>query len=336
LIENVDRAAVSESGTLVYTPETQNAAVPAQTLVWVDRQGKEDPLSAPPNIYGQPKISPDGTRVALAVGASMDIWIWDIARKTMTRLTFDKTNELVPIWTPDSKRIAYFSFHENANSGGVYWKAADGTGEVEKLAAMPRALMPWSFSSDGKFLLMQELTSLTHADIGMLSMEGDHVRKLLLHSEYAQAQPKISPDGQWLAYHSTESTGVAFKGEVFVRPFPDVNKGKWQISTGGGSCPLWSPDGRELFYLSEDNSAMAVSMETKPAIRFGTPRVLFKSKYQGVTESSGTPWDVHPDGKRFIMIKPPEAAQSQASAPRPKIHIVLNWFEELKQRVPIK
>jgi serine/threonine protein kinase/Tol biopolymer transport system component len=339
VIEGVQRAAVSGSGTLVYTPVAPTPAEGAQTLVWVNREGKEEPLAAPANNYAQPKISPDGRRIALAIGPMLneDIYIWDIIRKTMTRLTFDKSREMVPVWTPDSKRIVYHSQHENATTGGVYWKAADGTGEVEKLCSAPdRTIFPWSLSTDGKSLLMQELISNVHADIGLLSMEGDHVRKLLLHSEYSQAQPEISPDGRWLAYSSTESTGVALKGEVYVRPFPEVDKGKWQISTKGANSPIWSPDGRELFYLDEDGFAMAVSVETKPAISFGTPKVLFKNKYLGLTGSSGTPWDIHPDGKRFLMIKLPEPALSQANAPRPKINIILNWFEELKQRVPVK
>jgi len=153
-----------------------------------------------------------------------DLYIWDFVRKTFTKLTFDKTREIAPIWTPDSKRIVFWSNHEDP-VGGVYGKAADGTGTVEKLLSAPdRNLFPWSISSDGKYLLMQELTSLVHADIGMLSMEGDHARKLLLHGEYSQAQPKISPDGRLMAYASSESTGVAMKGEVFVRPFPRLRK----------------------------------------------------------------------------------------------------------------
>jgi serine/threonine protein kinase/Tol biopolymer transport system component len=339
VIEGVNKAAISGSGTLVYTPVVPASAGGAQTLVWVNREGKEEALAAPPNNYGQPKISPDGRRIALAVGPveNEDIFVWDIIRKTMTRLTFDKSEEMVPVWTPDSKRIVYYSNHENLAAGGVYWKASDGTGEVEKLCSAPdRTIFPWSLSNDGKSLLMQELISNVHADIGLLSMEGDHARKLLLHSDYSQAQPQISPDGKWIAYSSTESTGVPLKGDVYVRPFPEVDKGKWQISTKGANSPIWSPDGRELFYLGEDGFAMAVSVETKPAISFGTPKVLFKNKYLGLTGSSGTPWDIHPDGKRFLMIKLPEAAPSQATAPRPKINIILNWFEELKQRVPLK
>jgi serine/threonine protein kinase len=340
VLGNGHQCAFSDAGTLVYIPGTTTAAEsPKQTLVWVDMNGKEEPIAAPPNTYSQPKISPDGTRVALAVGplVNEDIYIWDFVRETLTRLTFDKTREIVPIWTPDSKRILYYSNHENVDAGGLYWRAADGTGAVEKLCSdQDRLLMPWSISGDGKYLLIMELLALTHADIGMLSMEGDRTHKLLLQSEYAQAQPTISPDGRWMAYSSTESTGVAFKGDVFMRPFPDVDQGKWQVSTGGGSSPLWSPDGRELYYLSNENDLMVVSVQTEPSPILGTPKILFESTYLGLTSTSGTPYDIHPDGKRFLMIKPPASADSESTAETPrKIIIVTNWFEELKQRVSV-
>ena len=324
--------AYSNSGTLVYLPGTVSLPASGRTLVWVDRAGKEEPLEAPPNAYAFPKISPDGTRVALAINTGgLDIWIWDLVRNTMTRLTFDKKTNEQSIWTPDGKRIVYNSQRESS-LGGVYWKAADGTGEDEKLASTPdRLLLPWSWSSDGKALVMTEVNLDDRHDIGMLSMEGDRVRKpLLQHEGYNEAQPKISPDGRWMAYMSDESG----QAEVYVRPFPEVNKGRWQVSTSGGGWPLWSPNGRELFYLSND-SAMVVAVETKPTLSFGTPKTLFRSTYVGSNRTGGTSWDISPDGKRFLMIKPPPSIASAGGAPQ-KINIVLNWFEELKQRVPSK
>jgi eukaryotic-like serine/threonine-protein kinase len=261
----------------------------------------------------------------------------DFGRKTLTKLTFEKGTEIQPIWTPDGKRIVYSSSREAPN--GIYWKSADGTGEVEKLAsAADRQLLPYSWSSDGKTLVTAEMVTLTNLDIGTLSMEGDRTRKPLLQTEYIESMPQISPDGRWMAYTSNEAIGVPLKGDIYVRPFPEVNKGKWQVSTGGGSCPLWAPDGRELFYLSDDACIMAVQVETKPTLSFGTPKKLFKNTYLGLTWAEGTPWDISRDGKRFLMIKLPAStgALSAAAAPRPKINIVLNWFEELKQRVPVK
>jgi serine/threonine-protein kinase len=131
-----------------------------------------------------------------------------------------------------------------------------------------------------------------------------------------------------MAYMSDESG----QNEIYVRPFPEVNKGRWQVSTSGGSWPLWSPNGRELFYLSND-SAMAITVETGPTLSFGTPKTLFQSTHASSGRTGGSAWDISPDGKRFLMIK--EAASTSKEAPR-KINIVLNWFEELKQRVPVK
>jgi len=332
IVQNVEWYAVSDAGTLAYVPTgpgTEDGD--GRTLIWVDRKGKEEALHAPPANYHYPKISPDGTRVALTavIDDNMDIWIWDPVRESRTRLTFDKALEMLPVWTPDGKRIVFASDREGHR--GIYWKAADGTGTEEKLALIPgRALMPWSWSSDGKTLLiMNSDSAFSKYGIGTLSMEGNHAGKMVLEDEFGQANPNTSRDGKYVAYLSAES-GHA---EIYVRPFPEVNKGKWQISNGGGDTPLWSPDGRELFYISGD-AVMAVSVETEPTFNCGKPRVLFKGSFvAGYGESP--PWDISPDGKRFLMIKPPQSSAS-AGEPQRKINIVLNWFEELKQKVPVK
>jgi eukaryotic-like serine/threonine-protein kinase len=330
MVEGVSEIAISDSGTLVYIPQTPSAAAPGRTLVWVDKNGKEEPLGAPPNNYRYPNISPDGTRVAVTIdAANADIWVWDFVRKTLTRLTFDEKPELQSIWTPDGKRIVFASGSLGPND--VCWKAADGTGGVERVISAPDlVLMPWSCTSDGKTLVVQETDQAGKWDIGMLSMEGDHARKSLLYEKSIEIQPKISPDGRWMAYTSDESG----RNEVYVRPFPDVDKGKWQASTSGGAAPLWSPDGREFFYLSEENTVMAIAVETKPTFSLGTPKTLFRSMNIGSTPGEGTPWDIGPDGKRFLMMKEPQATPSAGTGPR-KINIVVNWFEELKQRVPV-
>jgi serine/threonine-protein kinase len=161
----------------------------------------------------------------------------------------------------------------------------------------------------------------------MLSIEGDRAHKTLLQANYSENEPRISPDGRWMAYASDESR----KNEIYVRPFPDVNKGRWQVSTNGGETPLWSPDGRELFYLNGD-AVMAVAVATKPTFNIvGTPQILFRGTY--VPSREHDTWDIAPDGKRFLMMK--EAGVTAGGGPR-KINIVVNWFEELKQRVPSK
>jgi hypothetical protein len=139
-----------------------------------------------------------------------------------------------------------------------------------------------------------------------------------------------------MAYCSSEETKDFQLSEVYIRPFPDIEKSKTKVSTDGGTCPLWSPDGKELFYLSEDNSVMAVDVKKEPTLSLGTPRKLFQSEYLPFNESTGTPpWDIHPDGDRFIMIKPPPGTSATASMGPRKIIIVTNWFEELKQRMSV-
>jgi serine/threonine protein kinase len=338
IVEGSIQSAVSDAGTLVYIPgETASGTTEqGRTLVWVNREGKEEPLGTPPHEYMYPKISPDGRRIALSVVADdssgIDIWIWDVVRKNLTRLTFDKKLALPPVWTLDGKRIVYWSDHEIPDSGAIYWKPADGTGEAEKLGSAPdRRLLPYAFSSDGKTLVLNEVIAQVTVDLGIFSMDDSHTREPLLNSESVESQPTVSSDGRWLAYASDESGRI----EIYVRPFPEVNKGKWQASTNGGTSPLWAPDGRELYYLDPDNSVMSVAVDTKAALSLGTPKVLFRSPYVGFSITGGTPWDINPDGKRFLMMKPPTTEEGQpANQPR-KIIIVKNWFEELKQRVPV-
>jgi serine/threonine-protein kinase len=331
------QSAISRSGTLIYLPDT-TASIgrgPERSLVWVDRQGKEEPITAAPNNYQSPRISPDATKVALAIedGEKNDIWIWDVVRENMTRLTFNESSGM-PLWTLDGKRIAFISGW--GDKVGVYWKAADGTGKDEILVSKPgRILFPSSWSSDGDALVTTGISG-NNFDIGSLSMEGDHEWKPLLQEEYGELQPQISPDGQWMAYTSNESG----KPEIYVRPFPDVDSGRWQVSTDGGVNPLWSPDGRELYYIRDNNEGrmvMAVSAETEPTFKAGKPETLFQapSIVLGSMEALNI-WDISPDGKRFIMMKSLLQTENESSEKaRSKINIVVNWFEELKERVPV-
>jgi eukaryotic-like serine/threonine-protein kinase len=332
VVTNINLMDISQTGTLVYSAPVAPAAQARRELVWVNRQGKEEPIAAQPDAYYSGlKISPDGTRLALAVGTNLesDIWIWNFVRKTMTRLTFDKGEDALPVWSPDSKRIAFHTHKKNAR-GSLYSRAADGTGEDEAIGSfLGKEVFPWSWSSDGKNLFVQAgVRSAT--DIEVLSIEGERKYRVLLKETYAQMQPKISPDGRWLAYTSDESGQM----QIYVRPFPDVNKGKWQISANGGSSPLWSRDGRELFYCGSD-AVIAVPVRTEPAFYFETGKVLFQGKYSA--DWSGRVWDISSDGKRFLMMKEAATIATPAAAEAPrKINIVLNWFEELKQRVPTK
>ncbi|MBP1610313.1 MAG: serine/threonine protein kinase, partial [Acidobacteria bacterium] len=346
ILQGIGNAAVSNSGTLVYVLQPKlaagstGAASSEYTLVWVDRGGKEEPVLTTPNSCLCLRMSPDATRMALAfiTNTNEDIWIWDIARKTRTRLTFDDAKDYTPIWTHDSQWIFFGSSRNGTFS--IYRKPANGTGQEEKLISVQdREIWPWSWSGDGKSLLLTEAAfAPMQSDISMLSMESNRARTALLSEKYFETDPQISPDGQWMAYSSDESGQY----EVYVRGFPDVNKDRWQVSNGGGVSPLWSPDGRELFYRSGD-ATMAVAVITKPTFKPGNPKTLFTGMYFSYRPygTAYTPWDISPDGKRFIMVKPPKpvdgaAEKSSSTVPQPKINIVVNWFEELKRQVPVK
>jgi serine/threonine-protein kinase len=173
-------------------------------------------------------------------------------------------------------------------------------------------------------------------DIGMMSMEGSRERKALLQEKHWEWGAQISPDGRYMAYQSDESG----KMEIFVRTFPDVNKDKWPVSSGGGNSPLWNPDGRELFYRSGDET-IAVAVETEPTFKRGNSRVLFRGTYLTQSLSMASPatqWDIHPKEKKFLMIKPPASAgaASADAKPQQKIIVVLNWTEELKRLATAK
>jgi serine/threonine-protein kinase len=333
VVEGVFRAGgapqydVSDSGTLVYMPAAGPAAGGQYSLVWVDREGKEEPLKAEPKAYERLKMSPDGTRVALSINTADgrgDIWIYDLVRGTMTRLTLDEGRTGESQWTLDGERII-FGYARGSNYG-IYWKSAAGTGKAEQIASLPDGdIWPESLLSDGNTLLFGQYGAGTGNNIGMLSLEGDRTPKSLMQEKYDEANPQISPDGRWLAYQSNESGQY----EVYLRPFPDMDSDKrWQVSTSGGFEPLWSPDRRELFYRSGD-TVMTVPVQTEPIFRLGTPQKLFTGRYRD-------DWDIHPDGKRFLMLKASAAADEKPVTEAPKIVVVLNWLEELKRRVPVK
>ena len=204
---------VSATGSLVYIPGSGGGG-DVVTLAWVDRDGDEESIPAPPREYGRPRVSPDGTRVAvdIADGDIRDIWIWDLARETLTQLTFDEAADNYPLWTPDSARVVFTSARED---GGLFWKAADGTGQVERLA--DGLARPYAWAADGRLIFEQG------QDIGVLTMEGERTVEMLLDADFSVGEPALSPDGRWLAHYSNE-TGQPL---IYVQPYPNVDDGLW-------------------------------------------------------------------------------------------------------------
>jgi serine/threonine protein kinase len=334
--------AVCDSGTMIYMPGTVGAGSGeiGRTLVWVDRKGNEEPLAAPPRQYNGARISPDGTKIALTFlkDGNRDIWIWDQLRKTMDRLTSDPAPDVCPLWTPDGRQVVFAS--ERNEGMQIYRKSADGTGKDELLGSVPGLnAFPGTWFHDGKALIVEEGRIEGIANIGVLSMDSSHKHnELLKDQKYFCVQPQISPNGNWMAYTSGES-GQG-QPEIYVRPFPAVDTGRYKVSTGGGDSPLWSQDGREIYYHSGD-AIMAVPVRTVPTFSLETPRVLFRGFY-GFPQAtllgqmnvlSMKSWDITPDGKRFLMIREAGAGAPEGIGPR-KIIVVMNWMEELKQQVP--
>jgi serine/threonine-protein kinase len=314
-------------GSLVYVPGGPQAGSDL-TMVWVDHKGAAQPLPAPPHAYRNPRLSPDGRQVALdiAEAGKLDIWIYDLMRDILTRLTFEGLNDFAA-WTPDGKRVAYRT--QRAGSWNIFWKAADNSGAEERLTTSQLSTSPQSFLPDGRSVVYAQQDPKTGWDLGVLPLEGERKPQPFLQTSFNERGPQVSPDGRWVAYSSDESG----RYEVYVRPFPGPG-GRWQISTDGGAEVTWSRRGNELFYRTggQREKMMAMEIQTQPSFVPGRPRLLFEGPYASNVGPGGSQanYSPAPDGQRFLMLKATEQQETALT----QINVVLNWFEELKRRVP--
>jgi serine/threonine-protein kinase len=317
--------AIANDGSLFYVRGSASV-VPPRTLVWVDRKGRQDAIKAPARAYTYARLSPDDTRIALdARDQQNDIWIWDLARETLQRLTTDPGLNRMPVWTPDSQRVAFTV--ERDGTEVIYWQQADGSGAPERLSVGSATQGPASFSPDGKRLVFD--TPLTAPfDIGLLTLDGKRHEEMLIKTKFSEGNGMVSRDGQWLAYESTESG----RSEVYLAPFPNVAAQKIPVSNGGGTRPLWSKDGRELFYYVTPDTIMSVPVTLGPQPVLGKPVVVVKGPY-AVALNSGRHYDVSRDGQRFLLLVDAPAADGQKPE-APELRFVQNWTEELKAKVP--
>ena len=338
LVENVAEAssgvaqfAIATNDTVVYVPRDAIDGALVRTLVWVDRDGREEPIHAPPRSYYDPRLSPDGTRVALEI--ENDIWILDLPRLTLTRLTADPAFESVPIWTPDGREIIFTSGRSGRSTLdplNLFRRLIDGTRTIERLTQADTARqVPYSVTPDGAALIFREHSTHPGGDSGdvmLMSLVGRRDSKPLVQTPFREMNAELSPDGRWLAFQSDESG----RDEIYVRPFPDVSAGKWPVSSGGGTRPLWARNGQELFYESA-RSLMRVPLTIGSTFEPGPPTRLFEGPYfYNVLERM---YDVSPDGRRFLMIK--EHRPSDASAPSARL-IVVRTSAALKRGVGAK
>jgi serine/threonine-protein kinase len=304
--------AISQNGTLAYL-QGGSAERSLRSLIWIDRQGREESIDAPPRYYGVVRVSPDGTRAVVDVrDKESDVWVWDFTRRTLARVTFDGS-AANPVWTPDGQRIIFES------GKAVMSRRADGTGAVDVLLKSASRPLTKAVTPDGRAIIVQDASTETGNDFMLLTNGSPTSFKPLLR---AATNPTLSPDGRWLAYDSNESG----RGEVYVRPFPAVDEGRWQISPDGGGEPLWSRDGRELFFI-HDGELMTVPVQPSDVFQWSKPAPVFNvARFQ----SNGRRYDVSPDGRRFLLIKS-NADDDLASV---GMVVVVNWLEELKRLLP--
>jgi serine/threonine-protein kinase len=323
---------VSEDGVLVYGgPAVTNSLAP-RSLVWVDRAGTRTVAVREARPYRFPSLSNDGRHVS--VGIVDDIWVIDLERQSSTRLTNeDRVPALraragvgapVPtsVWTPDSKRIT-FSSMTSLNSYALEWTNADGSGGRETLMRQNIFLQPGGWTPDGNTLVFYQLKTAEHGrDIWMFQRSRKSAQSLV-ETRFQERAPRLSPDGRWLAFVSNSSG----RDQVYVRSFPQQIEQKTVSSDGGGE-PLWSRDGRELFYR-RDNQVFVVDVKSSPTLTVSPARVLFEGPYATSEPGGQIPnYDIAPDGKRFLMV----AGESSSPPQVQNLSVVLNWFEELKLR----
>jgi Tol biopolymer transport system component len=297
-------------------------------LVWVDRAGNAESLPMPARPYLHPRISPDGARIAVEVeGPTHDFWLYDLARGIMTKETTDGISHW-PVWTPDSARVSYRRWINNAFS--MWWEPADRSAPPERLTDVGRGQSPASWSPGGRVVAFTQVNPETGADVYVLDMAGDRKPRPFAQTRFTEGSPKFSPDGRWIAYTSNESG----RNEIYVQAYPGPGA-KIQVSLNGGTDAVWRPRGGELYYR-EAGKMMAVQVDTRGSFQSSRPKLLWTGSYaHGLGSQCGPPgatssnYDVTADGQRFLMIKTDEIAPAQ-------VNVVLNWTEELKRILQAK
>jgi dipeptidyl aminopeptidase/acylaminoacyl peptidase len=313
---------VATNGTLVYVPASAVSRVP----VWVDRNGVEVAIKGPgDHQYMVPRLSPDGRRLAFhdSAAGEYDVWIQDLERGTVERLTPDLGRDSEPIWSPDSARIAYFSTGQPGGPG-IFVRRADGTGSPARLTNGTHLPVYWS--ADGKWLAYGDfgdrgISVATVSALMAVDIDGDHTPRELLKGNAG----RISPTERWIAVSSTANGPY----EIYVHPFPDVSAGRWRISTDGGTNATWAPDGKTLFYR-QGLAMMAVDVIGDDPSKWPKPRMLFQGEY--LFDTGPIHFDAARDG-RLLMVKTGTPGGNEA--PRQFV-VVQNWFEELRRLAPRK
>ena len=315
----------SPAGALIYARGASGSA--DRTIVRVGRSGVRAPIDTSWfGAFATPELSPDGQHLAIGVGSAvggLNIWVKQLDHGPFTRLSFGGSDRR-PAWSPDGHLVAFV--RDTAGSGIVVARPFDGSGPDRELVRLDRQIQEVTWSRDGRWLLVRtDNTSAGAGDILGVRTGGDATPVPLVATPFTELHPALSPNGHWLAYSSNES-GVS---ELYVRPFPDTDKGRWQISNGGGSEPRWSLDGRELFYLDGAGRLVAAQVAAGSAFAVTALRPLFDVTGL-VTDPYHQSYEVSPDGRSFFFVG---SRQPGAGAPSPQLVWVDNWFADVRARL---
>lgn len=324
---------VSNTGALVYVPG--GAQRQLRQMAWLDRDGRQSPLSAAAAIFNDPRVSPDGRRIAVSISAGAtgsDIWIYEWARDAMSRLTFDPQNDQDPLWL-DASHLVYHRQTPGVQGREMFWQPADGTGEAKRLVEGQSAPIAISWHPGGKLIAAHDSGRPTSPDLFTLPMTGDArsgwqagTPVTFLATPFNESEPAFSPDGRWLAYQSNE-TG---RFEVYVRSFPGPG-GRWQVSVAGGEMPTWSPKGKELlFRVDQQVMVVEYAAAKEGSFSVSAPRRWSETRLADLG-SAVRNFDVHPDGQRVLAVISP-----QGDAARTEVVYVSNFFDELRRLAPVR
>jgi hypothetical protein len=310
----VAKVGVSRSGSLAFL----GGLGARRELALVDREGTVEVLPLPPEPYRNPRFSPNGRRLAFEIGVgspfTADIWIYELAARTLSRLTFDSAS-VGPEWSPDGRRILFT--RRRGDELNLHWVAADGSGVSDTLVAGPGIQAAARLSSDGKILFFQHgarLGRLPVWDIWTMPVDSPSAARPLLANHFSEFNPEPSPDGRWLAYVADETGSNA----IYLRGLGSEIGGRVRVSIQQGNAPRWSAGGRELFYRAGD-ALMVVTIAPGSALSVGTPRVVLR----GLWAVGGYGYDVHPGGRQFAVVRQQETETTTIS-------VLLNWFDRLR------
>ena len=328
----------ADNGTLAYVAGTGSSRRMG-TLVLVDRAGNADSFTDEQRRYFRPRMSPDGARVAVEVSepgsANETTHIWVVAAESgvARQLTFEGTQNQFPVWAPDGQTVIFASDRADGEAWGIYGKAADGGGEATLILQDELPVAPTDVSRDG-VLAFQKAGPGGQGDIWTVGMDGEEAASEFLSTPADERAARFSPDGRWVAYHTSEGGSI----QVFVRPYPRTEGSQRRISENISRSPIWSPDGRALYFAGLPPVPLRVtSVQITPTFSRGRPEELFALVDKGLLTGPeilvGPLWDITPDGEQFVMVQPATADNNETA--RDRVNIVLNWFEELKARVPV-